>query len=125
MSYVLLNAAKADYVLLSDKKVYIRVPSALEGATDIKSAVNALLPEKDWNGKVFLSEFGGKKVVCEAYTDILKTKSVRYYYRAGELVGIEQYNSAGKIVERATVTTISEKASASLFKIPSGYKEIL
>lgn len=125
ISYVLINGSKADYVLLPDKKVYMKVPKALHGATDISDAVSALLPEKDWNGKAILAEFGGKKAVCEVYTDILKTKSVRYYYRAGELVGIEQYNSAGKIVERATVSQISNTADSSLFKIPDGYKEIL
>ena len=125
ISYTLLNTAGADYVLLSDKKLYAEVPSLLEGATDISEAVASLLPESDWQGKVALAEFGGKKVVCETFTDILKTKSVRYYYRAGELVGIEQYNSAGKIVEKATVTRISDTAAASLFKIPGSYKEML
>ncbi|MBQ6601561.1 MAG: hypothetical protein IIX36_07945, partial [Clostridia bacterium] len=100
------------------------LPSSLSRATDIKSAVNALLPENDWNGSAVLTEFGGKKVVCEIFTDILKTKSVRYYYRAGELVGIEQYNSKGKVVERATVTALTKTASTSLFKVPGGYKEI-
>lgn len=124
INYVLLNLEKNDYVLLTGKKLYARLPSSLSRATDIKSAVNALLPEKDWNGKAVLTEFGGKKVVCEIFTDILKTKSVRYYYRAGELVGIEQYNSKGKVVERATVTALTKTASTSLFKVPGGYKEI-
>ncbi len=124
INYVLLNLEKNDYVLLTDKKLYVRVPSSLSRTTDIKSAVDALLPEKDWKGKAVLAEFGGKKVVCEIYTDILKTKSVRYYYRAGELVGLEQYNSKGKIVEKAVVTSFTQTASASLFKVPGGYKEI-
>ncbi len=124
INYVLINNEKVDFVLLPDKKLYVRVPSSLSKTVDVKSAVAALLPEKDWNGKAVLTEFEGKKVVCEVYTDILKTKSVRYYYRAGELVGIEQYNSSGKLVERAVVTEFTKTVSKSLFKVPGGYTEI-
>lgn len=83
------------------------------------------MSEESWTAKATLVEVAGRRLVCETYTDILKTKSVRYYYRAGELVGIEQYNSRGKLTERAIVSQISETVSASLFKIPSGYNEIL
>lgn len=124
ITYVLFNTKKADYVFLPERKLYVKLPFAASGVTDIEAAVEALLPEADWMSKAALAEFAGNKVVCEIYTDILKTTSVRYYYRAGELVGIEQYNSKGKLVERATVTKISDSASASLFKIPSGYREI-
>ena len=124
ITYVLFNTKKADYIFLPEKKLYVKLPFTASGATDIKSAVDALLPESDWNARASLAEFGGRKVVCEAYTDILKTNSVRYYYRAGELVGIEQYNAKGKLIERATVAQISGSARASLFQIPDGYKEI-
>ncbi len=124
ITYVLFNTKKADYIFLPEKKLYVKLPFSASGATDIKSAVEALLPESDWSAKASLAEFGGIKVVCETYTDVLKTNSARYYYRAGELVGIEQYNAKGKLIERATVAEISGSASASLFKVPGGYKEI-
>ena len=71
-----------------------------------------------------LATFDGKKVVCEAYTSSLKTRTVKYYYRAGELVGIEEYGSDNKLIERAYITSFKESASASLFKIPDRYKKI-
>ena len=75
-------------------------------------------------GKVALAAFDGKTAVCETYTNTYKTKTVKYYYKAGELIGIEEYNSKNKLEERAYVTSLTTSASSSKFKIPSDYKKV-
>lgn len=122
--YVVLNIGESDYVLLTDKKSYFKVPASLSAMVDIRSAADDLLPGENWTGKISLSVFNGKKVVCETYVNPTKTRAIKYYYRAGELVGIEEYSTGAKLVERAYVSGVKNVAGASWFKVPGDYKKI-
>lgn len=124
MTYTLLNLGNTDYALLPEEKAYAVVPSKFRGATDIKTAVEALLPDDGWTRKATLATFNGSTVVCESFTDILKTKALKYYYRAGELVGIEEYNLIGKLTERAFIAKLTPTADVA-FKVPKDYKKLI
>lgn len=122
--YELLNISSGDYILFKDKKAYIKAPSAMSSALDVSSAVEDLLPAKRMKAKASLENFEDMKVVCETYKNTSGTQVYKYFYRTGELVGIEQY-SYGKLVERAVVTVFEKKALKGVFKIPSSYKELI
>lgn len=119
--YELLNIDSGYYILLKDNKAYAKAPDAMSSALDVSSAVEDLLPAKRMKAKASLEEFEGRKVVCESYKNTTGTREYKYFYRAGELVGIEQY-SYGKLVERAVITVFEQKALKGVFKVPSGYK---
>lgn len=122
--YALLNTSGKTYVLLSKKKAYIEIPEYLSESFSVKASVEDLVPGSKWKGKVTIETFDGKKAVCESYTNSYKTKTLKYYYKAGELIGIEECGSKNKLEEKAVVTSFKTSASSSQFKIPSGYKKV-
>lgn len=122
--YELLNIKSGNYILLKQKKAYVKAPDAMASALDISSAVEALLPSGRMKAKATLAEFEGESVVCETYKNTTGSRKINYFYKAGDLVGIEQY-SYGKLVERAVVTVFEQKALKGVFKIPSSYKELI
>lgn len=124
MPYTLLNISSGNFIVLNDRKAYIKVPNVLAGTVDIKDAVSDLLPDDNFSGEVSVETFNGKKAICEAYTSFLGTETFKYYYKAGSLVGIEELDSDGKTVEKIVVSSLSKSAKDSLFAVPSGYQKI-
>ncbi len=122
--YELLNIKSGNYILLKQKEAYVKASDAMASALDISSAVEALLPSGRMKAKATLAEFEGESVVCETYKNTTGSRKINYFYKAGDLVGIEQY-SAGKLVERAVITVFEKKALKGVFKIPSSYKELI
>ena len=124
VQYYLMNLASGNYIVLKRQKAYVQVPDSLKKTVSVKTSVDALVPEFDGKGKATIATFDGQKTVCETFSNKAKTRILRYYYRGGSLIGLEECNSKGALIERASVKSISDTSKASLFKIPSGYKKI-
>ncbi len=125
LEYTLLNNAEGFYIILNERKTYVSVPELLSGAFDIRASVNELLPGVGWSSKATIETFNGKKTVCETFVNPLRTVTVKYYYKTGVLVGINEYGINSTLVESATVTAIKNSSTASLFSVPAGYSNIL
>lgn len=121
--YELINIKDGDYIILQQKKVFVKAPKIMAEALDIGAAVKALLPSEGMKAKASLESFEGKDTVCETYSNASGSKKISYYYRTGELVGIEEYSS-GQLVERAVISELTDTALKGVFKVPSGYKEL-
>ena len=121
--YELLNIPSGNYVLLKQKKSYAKAPDAISSALDVSSAVSDLLPSKGMKARVTLESFENQNTICETYSNVSGSRKIRYFYRTGELVGIEEYSS-GRLVERAVVTKFEQSALKGVFKVPSGYKKL-
>ncbi len=125
LEYSLLNNSEGCFIILNEREAYIRVPELLSTPFDVSSAASELLPGDNWSSKATVESFGGKKTVCETYVNPLRTSTVKYYYKAGELIGINEYGLGGALVESAVVTSVKNSSSLSLFSVPSGYSNIL
>lgn len=125
LEYSLLNNEDGTYIILKEKAVYIKVPKLFSAPFDVSSAVADLLPGENWSGKATIESFGGKTVVCESFTNPMRTATLKYYYKAGELLGINEYGINGAFKESATVTYLKNGANAYNFIVPYGYTDVL
>lgn len=125
LEYSLLKNSDGAFIIINERAVYIKVPELLSGAFDLSAAANELLPGEKWSARVTIESFNGKVAVCETFVNPLKTATVKYYYKAGELLGINEYGLGGTLAESATVTSIKNSSTASLFTVPAGYGNIL
>lgn len=125
LEYVLLNNDEGSYIILNERKTYIRVPELLSGMFDISSSVSELLPGDGWSSKATIETFNGKKTVCETFVNPLRTTTLKFYYKAGVLVGINEYGINNILNETATVSTLKSSSTASLFSVPAGYTNLL
>ena len=125
LEYVLLNNEEGYYIILNESETYIRVPEFLRGVFDIRNSVNELLPGEGWSSKATIETFDGKKAVCETFVNPLKTVTLKYYYKAGVLIGINEYGINGILNESATVSSLKNSSSLSLFSVPAGYTNLL
>ena len=125
LEYTLLNKPEGTYVLLKERAVYIKVPELLSGGFDISSAVKDIFPGDNWNSKATVESFNGKTAVCETFVNPTRTTTLKFYYKAGEFLGINEYGLNGTLLESATITSVENSSAASLFNIPSGYRNII
>lgn len=124
LEYSLLNNEEGTFIILSERAAYIRVPELLSSPFDISDAVSELLPGANWSSKATVESFNGKTAVCETFVNPLRTTTLKFYYKAGEFLGINEYGFNGTLVESATVTSVKNSSSASLFSVPYGYSNI-
>ncbi len=124
MPFALLNQNDDDiYLILDEIESYIKIPSILSGTFDVKSIMDELLPGEDWSAKASVVNFNSKKVVCEAYLNPAGTKMLKFYFKTGKLIAIDEVGLNG-IEARALVKSISSSADPSVFSIPDGYGKL-
>lgn len=125
LEYSLLNNEEGTFVILNERAVYIRVPELLSAPFDISDAASELLPGDNWSSKATVEVFNGKNAVCETFVNPLRTTTLKFYYKAGELLGINEYGLNGALLESATAISVKNSSSASLFSVPFGYGNLL
>ncbi len=121
--YVLLNNTEGSYIILSENECYMSVPAILNKTFDVSATMESFMPKADWNARASLATFNSKKVVCESYTDLESSTTLKFYFKAGKFVGVEEYNGT-KLVDKAVINSISKTSDPNLFVIPDGYTKI-
>ena len=124
MSYSLINQDNGNsYVILDDAESYIKIPEILNSTFDVRSVMDELLPSEDWTATCSVATFNSAKVVCEAYTNPSRTKQLKFYFKTGNLIAIDEVGVNG-IEARALVKSITPYSDPSLFSIPDGYGKL-
>ena len=124
MPYVLYNDAEgSSYIILDETASYIKIPDIASGIFDVKSTMDDLLPGEDWSSKASIETFNSQKVVCESFTNPEKTKRLKFYFKAGKIIGIDEIGVNG-LEERAYVNTFTDFSDPGIFCIPEGYSKI-
>lgn len=124
MPYTLLEQDEDNvFILLDEIESYIKVPSLFAGYFNVKSTMEELLPGEDWTAKASIVTFNSQKVVCETFVNPLGTKMLKFYFKTGELIAIEEYSKNG-IEARALVKDMEISSDPSLFLIPEGYGKL-
>lgn len=122
--YVLLNKADGtSYILLEENKSYIKVPSAVAGLFDVKTEMENLLPTEDWQSNAYVGTYNSQKVVCESYKNTSTGVTVKFFFKLGKFIGIEESGVFG-VTESAQIESMSTTSDASLFGIPDDYQRI-
>lgn len=124
MPYALYNDSEgSSYIILDETASYIKVPDIASGIFDVKSTMDDFLPGEDWSSKASIVTFNSQKVVCESFTNPEKTKRLKFYFKAGQFIGIDEIGVNG-LEERAYVNTLTDFSDPGLFCIPDGYNRL-
>lgn len=123
LPYSLLNNASGYYIIFDESKSYIKVPDISKELFSIKASMDEFLPGTDWTSKATIATFNSQKAVCETFTNPSGTKSLKFYFKTGKLLGIEEYGIIG-FEERAIINSITSESDANLFEIPFGYNRV-
>lgn len=123
--YSLLNNEDGCYIILDERMTYIKVPELLSGPFNIGNTVEELLPDESWSSTATVEAFDGKTAICETFVNSTRTVTLKYYYKNGEFLGINEYGFGGILNESATVVSLKDGATESLFVLPDGYSNIL
>ena len=122
--YVLLNKADGTfYIILEENKSYIKVPAVVKDLFDVRSEMEGFLPGEDWNGTASIVTYNSQKAICEEYKNPSTGKTLRFFYKTGKLVGIEESGMFG-VEEGAVVQSVSSGVAVDLFDIPADYQKI-
>ena len=122
--YTLLNQADGSaYILLDENKSYLKVPSAVAPLFDLEKEMEGFIPSADWSESASVVTFESKKVICESFISPDKTKEIRFYFKAGKFLAIDEIGIRG-LESRAYVKSLSDFSEDSLFDIPSDYSRI-
>ncbi len=122
--YVLLNKADgASYILLEENESYIKVPVVVSELFDIRKEMEGFIPSEDWDGTASIVTYNSQKVICETYSNLSTGKTIKYFFKLGKLIGIEESGFLG-VEETAVVNSIAETSEAYLFDIPDNYQKI-
>lgn len=120
---ILAQSDGSSYILLEESKVYIKLPATVLKLFDIKTEMQNLIPPEEWTAKAGIVNFNSQKVVCESFTNPEKTKEIRFYYKAGKFLGMDEIGLNG-LEARAVAESLTSTADASLFVIPESYTKI-
>lgn len=122
--YVLLNDENGDnFIILDESKSYIKVPGILSSTFDVSEVMENFFPEDSWTSEASVATFNSQKVVCESFKNPSRTKMLRFYYKTGKLVGIDEVGLLG-LEERALVRSIESYSQNGIFTIPEGYNRL-
>lgn len=122
--YALLNDENGEgFIILDESKSYIKVPSVLNGVFDISDIMENFFPDDNWEGEASATTFNSQKVVCESFTNVSRTKMLKFYYKTGRLVGIDEIGLGG-LEERAVVNSIEPSVQNGIFEIPENYNRL-
>ncbi len=124
MPYTLLDQDEENlFILLDEIESYIRIPVILKDRIDIKSTMDELLPGADWTAKASVVSFNSQKVVCETFVNPEETKMLKFYFKTGELIAIDEIDKSG-LEARALIKSIEPSSDPTLFSIPDGYSKL-
>ncbi|MBE6774224.1 MAG: fibronectin type III domain-containing protein [Ruminococcaceae bacterium] len=123
MPYVLLNKDEDSYIILEEIESYIKIPDILKGTFDVKSTMEELLPGDDWTAKASVVTFNGQKVVCEHFVNASRTKGLKFYFKTGKLIAIDEIGLGG-LEARAMIKSVEASSNPSNFVIPDGYDKL-
>lgn len=122
--YVLFTDENSEsYLILDESKSYIKIPAVLSSTFDVSKVMQEFFPDENWTSEVSLASFNSQRVVCESYTNTTRTKMLKFYYKTGKIVGIDEVSLTG--TERAVVNSIEPYADENAtFEVPEDYNRI-
>ncbi|MGN0446924.1 MAG: fibronectin type III domain-containing protein [Acutalibacteraceae bacterium] len=123
MKYRLVNTDEGLFIVLDEKEAYVKVPDVLAPFMSIEKTMEDFIPDDSWKKSASIEAFGSSMSVCEVYTSPITGQMLKFYYKAGTLIGIDDLNRKGE-GERAYITQISTSCDGDGFTIPSDYTRI-